>query len=198
MLIYLRTKICVHLWNAFIQQKYHEPLLTIKPSVMKTESLVHTVECVMCAEQWMRVDLQSSFQRCYHWAGLRASSLWHFINWYPFIADSQLVFPIGFDAHYINQTVHIFWWSDLCLMSFTAGSNTSYRGKLLAIFQTTAEILCRVYGGEVYIEYTIECLWRIQLQHQISIKELVTLKIWNNGCWKFSFAITEINYNLKY
>ncbi len=23
-------------------------------------------------------------------------------------------------------------------------------------------------------------------------------KDWRNGCWKFSFAITEINYILKY
>ncbi len=85
-LIYLRTKMFVHLWNAFIHQKYHEPLLTIKTSVMKTESLVHIVECVTCSELWMRVDLQSSvqlsalwgksFQRCYHWADiLRPSSL---------------------------------------------------------------------------------------------------------------------------
>ncbi len=196
-LIYLRTKMFVHLWNAFIQQKYHEPLLTIKTSVMKTESLVHIVECVTCSEQWMRVDLQSSvqlsalwgksFQRCYHWADiLRPSSLWHFINWHPFIADSQLVFPIGFDAHYINQTVHTCWWSDLCLYVFHSWFKYSLQRKTSCCFSDNSwNPVQNLWRWGLYkLDYTIACLWRIQLkqlQHQISIlewflKDHVTLK----------------------
>ncbi len=38
------------------------------------------------------------------------------------------------------------------------------------------------------------------LEHQISIlmKWKRETEDWNNGCWKFSFAITGINYVLKY
>ncbi len=35
------------------------------------------------------------------------------------------------------------------------------------------------------------------LEHQISLLECDT-EDWSNGCWKFSFAITGINYILRY
>jgi len=50
--------------------------------------------------------------------------------------------------------MHITLIKNFFFTSFTAGSNSSHRGKLLAIFQTTAEVLCRIYGGDskIYIE----------------------------------------------
>jgi len=37
------------------------------------------------------------------------------------------------------------------------------------------------------------------LEHQIIItEEYCDTEDWSNGCWKLSFAITKINYILKY
>lgn len=59
---------------------------------------------------------------------------------------------------FTQEFMHITWIrkckNELFLYVFTAGSNTSHRGKLLAVFQTTAEVLCRIYGGDSK-KYTI-------------------------------------------
>ncbi len=76
----------------------------------------------------------------------------------------SIVFPMGFDAHYINQTVHTFWWSDLCLYVFHSWFKYFLQRKTSCYFSDNSW-------------NPVQSLWRWglnRIHHWMSLKNTIT------------------------